>query len=132
MSLLGLPNFLLLLSIPLGLYYLVVSSGKINKPTQKKITFVSLVILFFIIGNGTGYTMFFDGIESGGHIDKHGYPLYWEKVTETHYVDGRAVIDHEVKYPVLFLNVLIYIASSAIFVYGSDKVIKIIRHKLTK
>ena len=95
---------------------------QVNRETRLKLYFVFLVFVFFLIGSGYGYTMHFDGIESSGSVHETGFPLYWKKVSETHYVDRETVIDVEYNIVNFAIDLLCYSLVSGVFVYGFDKV----------
>ena len=57
-----------------------------------------------------------------GLLLRRGVPLYWEKVSETHYIDGRTVRDVEYNFVNLSIDLMCYSLLSGVFVYGFDKV----------
>jgi hypothetical protein len=83
---------------------------------SKRKLFLVLFFLIFILANGFGQEIHFDGPESSGYSVYHGLPLIWRKTTEISYIDGESVRDIDSNFIFLGLNLLLYAALSAIIV----------------
>lgn len=95
---------------------------QVNRETRLKLYFVFLIFVFFLLGRGYGEHIHWDGSESSGSVEETGFPLYWIKVSETHYVDRETEIDVEYNIVNFTIDLLCYSFVSGVFVYGFDRV----------